>query len=189
MLFVYVVYVTSTFLGLFTLFLSLAVINIRAQIIVYVFLKSLLENSSHGLMAHPGCSPIVIDNVPLNGPTLNILDAEDFIQQSLAVILEDAVKKATDVREKVKMSFFSLLCMQLQVLPQLSLCPSVLLSPIQVCEWRSPEQLKELLDLELRDEGESESKTLQRCRDAIRYSVKTSKFNFNEVRSKLRGIS
>lgn len=45
----------------------------------------------------------------------------------------------------------------------------------QVCEWRSPEQLKELLDLELRDGGESESKILQRCRDAIRYSVKTSK--------------
>ena len=61
--------------------------------------------------------------------------------------------------------------------------------PEQVCEWRSPEQLKELLDLELRDEGESESKTLQRCRDAIKYSVKTSKSNFNELRSKHRGIS
>lgn len=45
----------------------------------------------------------------------------------------------------------------------------------QVCEWRSPEQLKELLDLELRDKGESESRVLQYCRDAIKYSVKTSK--------------
>lgn len=45
----------------------------------------------------------------------------------------------------------------------------------QVCEWRSPEQLKELLDLELREGGESESKILQRCRDAIKYSVKTSR--------------
>lgn len=45
----------------------------------------------------------------------------------------------------------------------------------QVCEWRSPEQLKELLDLELRDKGESVSKILQYCRDAIKYSVKTSK--------------
>lgn len=43
----------------------------------------------------------------------------------------------------------------------------------QVCEWRSPEELKELLDLELRDGGESESEVLKRCRDAIRYSVKT----------------
>uniref|UniRef100_A0A672H800 Acidic amino acid decarboxylase GADL1-like n=1 Tax=Salarias fasciatus TaxID=181472 RepID=A0A672H800_SALFA len=63
--------------------------------------------------------------------------------QSMAIILEDAVKKATDVKEKV-------------------------------CEWRPPEELKELLDLELRDEGESESQILQRCRDAIRYSVKTT---------------
>uniref|UniRef100_A0A4W6ETV6 Glutamate decarboxylase like 1 n=1 Tax=Lates calcarifer TaxID=8187 RepID=A0A4W6ETV6_LATCA len=57
--------------------------------------------------------------------------------------MEDVVKKATDVTEKV-------------------------------CEWRSPEQLKELLDLELTDGGESESKILQHCRDAIRYSIKTT---------------
>uniref|UniRef100_A0A4W6EZB2 Glutamate decarboxylase like 1 n=1 Tax=Lates calcarifer TaxID=8187 RepID=A0A4W6EZB2_LATCA len=44
----------------------------------------------------------------------------------------------------------------------------------KVCEWRSPEQLKELLDLELTDGGESESKILQHCRDAIRYSIKTT---------------
>lgn len=56
----------------------------------------------------------------------------------------------------------------------------------QVCEWHSPEQLKDLLDLELRDGGESESKILQRCRDAIRYSVKTSKSsNVNELRLKI----
>ncbi|KAI3361508.1 hypothetical protein L3Q82_013658 [Scortum barcoo] len=93
---------------------------------------------------HPvKCSPVVMDDVPLNDPTLNVLAAEDFINQSMAIIMEDAVKKATDIREKV-------------------------------CEWHSPEQLKELLDLELKDEGESESKILQRCRDAIRYSVKTT---------------
>ena len=52
----------------------------------------------------------------------------------------------------------------------------------QVCEWCPPEQLKELLDLELRDRGESESQILQRCRDAIRYSVKTStSSSFNEL--------
>ncbi|KAM7382401.1 hypothetical protein PAMP_002130 [Pampus punctatissimus] len=87
--------------------------------------------------------PLVIDDVPLNSPTLNVHAAESFIQQSMTIIMEDAVKKATDVREKV-------------------------------CEWRFPEQLKELLDLELGDEGESESKILQRCRDAVRYSVKTT---------------
>ncbi|TKS81606.1 Acidic amino acid decarboxylase GADL1 [Collichthys lucidus] len=87
--------------------------------------------------------PAVIDSVLLNGPTLNILTAENFINQSMAIIMEDAVKRATDVREKV-------------------------------CEWRYPEELKELLDLELREVGESESKILQRCRDAIKYSVKTT---------------
>ncbi|XP_042279584.1 acidic amino acid decarboxylase GADL1-like isoform X1 [Thunnus maccoyii] len=87
--------------------------------------------------------PVVIDDVPLNGPTLNVHAAEGFINQAMAIIMEDAVKKATDVREKV-------------------------------CEWCPPEQLKELLDLELRDRGEAESQILQRCRDAIRYSVKTT---------------
>lgn len=57
-------------------------------------------------MSDPGhpvkCSPIVIDDVPLNGPTLNVLAAENFIHQSMEIIMEDAVKKATDVREKVK---------------------------------------------------------------------------------------
>ncbi|XP_070690847.1 acidic amino acid decarboxylase GADL1-like [Pempheris klunzingeri] len=61
----------------------------------------------------------------------------------MEIIMDEAVKRATDVKEKV-------------------------------CEWRSPEQLKELLDLELRDGGESESEILQRCRDAIKYSVKTA---------------
>ncbi|MED6267332.1 Acidic amino acid decarboxylase gadl1, partial [Characodon lateralis] len=69
--------------------------------------------------------------------------AENFIQQAMDMIIQEAVKKGTNVKEKV-------------------------------CEWRSPEQLKELLDLELKDTGESESKILQCCKDAIRYSVKTS---------------
>ncbi|KAJ3598374.1 hypothetical protein NHX12_001884 [Muraenolepis orangiensis] len=43
----------------------------------------------------------------------------------------------------------------------------------KVCEWRSPEDLKELLDLELRPDGEAHARTLQRCRDAIGYSIKT----------------
>ncbi|XP_076594367.1 acidic amino acid decarboxylase GADL1-like isoform X2 [Chaetodon auriga] len=97
--------------------------------------------------ADPGhsvkCCPDTIDAESLNSPGLNVLEAEDFIHQSMGIIMEDAVKKATDIREKV-------------------------------CEWHSPVQLKELLDLELRDGGESDSEILQRCRDAIRYSVKTT---------------
>ncbi|KAI3361513.1 hypothetical protein L3Q82_013659 [Scortum barcoo] len=80
------------------------------------------------------------------GPTVDVHAAETFIQSAMEIILDEAVKRGTNVREKVK---------------------SVSGTP--------PEQLKELLDLELKDEGESESKILQRCRDAIRYSVKSRK--------------
>ncbi|NXL49993.1 GADL1 decarboxylase, partial [Podilymbus podiceps] len=45
----------------------------------------------------------------------------------------------------------------------------------KVCEWRAPETLKQILDLEMRDTGESHQKLLQLCRDVIQYSVKTSK--------------
>lgn len=55
---------------------------------------------------------------------------------------------------------------------------TVPLPNLQVCEWRSPEQLKQLLDLEMRDTGEPHHRLLELCQDVIRYSVKTSK-NFN----------
>lgn len=45
----------------------------------------------------------------------------------------------------------------------------------QVCEWQPPEQLRQLLDLEMRDTGESQDKLLKLCRDVIHFSVKTSK--------------
>ncbi|KAM9309142.1 acidic amino acid decarboxylase GADL1-like [Pholidichthys leucotaenia] len=86
------------------------------------------------------------DSFILNDHTMDET-AERFISQAMEIIMEEAVKKATKVQEKV-------------------------------CEWHSPEQLKELLDLELRDGGESESEILQRCRDAIRYSVKTGHPHF-----------
>ncbi|KAF7654183.1 hypothetical protein LDENG_00072970 [Lucifuga dentata] len=72
------------------------------------------------------CSPVWIEDVVLNGPAVDVREVESFIHQSMVIIMEDAVKKATDVREKV-------------------------------CEWRSPEQLQDLLDLQLRDAGESKS--------------------------------
>ncbi|XP_041589581.1 acidic amino acid decarboxylase GADL1 isoform X3 [Vulpes lagopus] len=44
----------------------------------------------------------------------------------------------------------------------------------KVCEWRPPEQLKQLLDLEMRDTGEPHHRLLELCQDVIRYSVKTN---------------
>lgn len=43
----------------------------------------------------------------------------------------------------------------------------------EVCEWKEPEELKQLLDLELQSQGESQEQILERCRAVIRYSVKT----------------
>lgn len=46
---------------------------------------------------------------------------------------------------------------------------------VQVCEWKEPEQLAQLLDLELRAAGEPPHRLLERVRDVAKYSVKTSK--------------
>lgn len=43
----------------------------------------------------------------------------------------------------------------------------------KVCEWKDPDQLRALLDLDLREHGESHKQLLQRVRDVARYSVKT----------------
>ncbi|KAM4633031.1 acidic amino acid decarboxylase GADL1-like [Polymixia lowei] len=103
-------------------------------------------SESQSPVADPGhqtkTPAVMIDGVALNDPAVDLHATDSFLPQALAIIMEDAVRRATDVREKV-------------------------------CEWRSPEQLKELLDLELREGGEAESEILQRCRDTIRYSVKT----------------
>lgn len=43
----------------------------------------------------------------------------------------------------------------------------------KVCEWKEPEELKQLLDLELQSHGEAPEQILERCRTVIHYSVKT----------------
>ncbi|KAK7886818.1 hypothetical protein WMY93_026439 [Mugilogobius chulae] len=90
---------------------------------------------------------LVPSDMCLDQPTLDVNSAERFLQRSMTLILEEAVKRATDRSEKV-------------------------------CEWVSPEQLQQLLDLDLRDTGESEEKVLQRCKDVIKYSVKTAHPHF-----------
>lgn len=46
---------------------------------------------------------------------------------------------------------------------------------LQVCEWKEPEELAQLLDLELRAAGEPHHSLLERVRDVAKYSIKTSK--------------
>ncbi|XP_024148968.1 cysteine sulfinic acid decarboxylase isoform X2 [Oryzias melastigma] len=48
----------------------------------------------------------------------------------------------------------------------------------KVCEWREPDSLALLLDLQLRDTGESQDRLLQRVRDVAKYSIKTSHPHF-----------
>ncbi|NWW37793.1 CSAD decarboxylase, partial [Panurus biarmicus] len=43
----------------------------------------------------------------------------------------------------------------------------------KVCVWKEPQELRELLDLELRSDGEGQERLLQRCRDVLRLSVRT----------------
>lgn len=45
---------------------------------------------------------------------------------------------------------------------------------LQVCEWKEPQDLAQLLDLELRETGEPQHRVLQRVKDVAKYSVKTS---------------
>lgn len=50
---------------------------------------------------------------------------------------------------------------------------------MQVCEWKEPNELALLLDLELRETGEQQERLLQRVRDVAKYSIKTSKSGRN----------
>lgn len=43
----------------------------------------------------------------------------------------------------------------------------------KVLEWRSPEELQRILDLEVKAKGDPDDKLIQLMRDTIRYSVKT----------------
>ncbi|XP_065510438.1 cysteine sulfinic acid decarboxylase isoform X2 [Caloenas nicobarica] len=75
-------------------------------------------------------------------PGVDTAAGEEFLRAAMEVLLEDAVRKGTDVTQKV-------------------------------CEWQEPAELRALLDLELRERGEPGGRLLRRCRDLVRYSVKT----------------
>ncbi|NXH92200.1 CSAD decarboxylase, partial [Edolisoma coerulescens] len=78
----------------------------------------------------------------LDDPGLDNAAGEEFLQEVLQILLEEGVRKSTDVTQKV-------------------------------CDWKEPQELRELLDLELRSDGEGRERLLQRCRDVLRLSVRT----------------
>ncbi|XP_009887716.1 PREDICTED: LOW QUALITY PROTEIN: cysteine sulfinic acid decarboxylase-like, partial [Charadrius vociferus] len=79
----------------------------------------------------------------LERPGVDKEAGEEFLKEALQILLDEAVRKGTDVTEKV-------------------------------CEWKEPEELRELLDLELPSRGERAEKGLERfCLSVIRHSVRT----------------
>uniref|UniRef100_A0A8C3KBB0 CSAD n=1 Tax=Calidris pygmaea TaxID=425635 RepID=A0A8C3KBB0_9CHAR len=106
----------------------------------------------------------------LERPALDKATGEEFLREALQILLEEAVKKGTDVTQKVGDSSRRMgVCVPLGWGHLLCVC----VVPPQVCEWKEPEELRELLDLELRNQGERMEKLLERCRDVIRLSVRT----------------
>ncbi|XP_069735055.1 cysteine sulfinic acid decarboxylase [Phaenicophaeus curvirostris] len=82
------------------------------------------------------------ESIQLEHPGSDRVAGEAFLREALQILLEEGVRKGTDVAQKV-------------------------------CEWKEPEELRELLDLELRSHGERPEELLERCRLVLRYSVKT----------------
>ncbi|XP_063003915.1 LOW QUALITY PROTEIN: cysteine sulfinic acid decarboxylase-like [Melospiza melodia melodia] len=82
------------------------------------------------------------DSIPLECPGLDMAAGEEFLQEVFQILLEEGVRKSTDVTQKV-------------------------------CDWKEPQELRDLLDLELRSDGEGRERLLQRCRDVLRFSVRT----------------
>ncbi|KAJ8369996.1 hypothetical protein SKAU_G00100240 [Synaphobranchus kaupii] len=91
-----------------------------------------------------GGVPLLAVGQHLNGPLLDHAEGQHFLKEAFQIILEEALCQGTDNKEK------------------------------QVCEWRDPEELRTMLDLELRDGGESHDQLLRRVRDVAKYSVKTN---------------
>ncbi|NXV24922.1 CSAD decarboxylase, partial [Cepphus grylle] len=100
----------------------------------------------------------------LERPGLDKAAGEEFLREALQILLDEAVRKGTDVTEKVGDSGREaggrgqgpILCVS-----------------HQVCEWKEPAELRELLDLELRSRGEPPEQLLERCRAVIHHSVRT----------------
>ncbi|XP_059347121.1 cysteine sulfinic acid decarboxylase-like [Ammospiza nelsoni] len=82
------------------------------------------------------------DSIPLECPGLDTAAGEEFLQEVFQILLEEGVRKSTDVTQKV-------------------------------CDWKELQELWDLLDLELRSDGEGRERLLQRCRDVLRFSVRT----------------
>lgn len=77
------------------------------------------------------------------------------------------LNKGTDVQQKV-------FCVAFVTERILGILNAAVFFLVQVCDWKEPEELAQLLDLELRAAGEPHHRLLERVRDVAKYSIKTS---------------
>lgn len=87
--------------------------------------------------------------------------------EAFKIIVDEALSKGTDVQQKVLIYYLPChIC---------GILTTAVFLLLQVCEWKEPEELAQLLDLELRAAGEPHHRLLERIKDVAKYSVKTSK--------------
>lgn len=106
----------------------------------------------------------------LDEPLTDHTEGQLFLHEAFKIIVDEVLCKGTDVRQKVPE--------ETEIKTLVWVVSTDLLIPVvprQVCEWREPEELAQLLDLELRESGEPQHQLLDRLRDIAKYSVKTSK--------------
>lgn len=108
----------------------------------------------------------------LSEPLIDQSEGQLFLTETFKIIMEEVLCKGTDVKEKVSPEAWNPSPVSLQWLFRTKLNPFFFL---QVCEWKEPEELALLLDLELRATGEPQHRLLQRVKDVAKYSIKTSK--------------
>lgn len=109
----------------------------------------------------------------LNEPLIDHSEGQLFLNEAFKIIVDEVLCKGTDVKQKVFCGAWNLGSVSLHWV-----ClhdTSVQVFYLQVCEWKEPEELALLMDLELRATGEPQHRLLQRVKDVAKYSVKTSK--------------
>lgn len=108
----------------------------------------------------------------LNEPLVDHAEGQLFLNNAFKIIMEEVLCKGTDIKQKVSWCLKSHRCAVYREYSAECITPGFFW---QVCEWKEPEELSLLLDLELRATGEPRERLLQRVKDVAKYSIKTSK--------------
>lgn len=108
----------------------------------------------------------------LREPLIDHSEGQLFLNEAFKIIVEEVLRKGTDVNQKVRRETHNPNSLKRSHVSLYGTECSF--PPPQVCEWKEPQELAQLLDLELRETGEPQHRLLQRVKDVAKYSVKTS---------------